>query len=140
LKIDEDSVKTAIEQIVHVPFHRNDRPDELDDIYTAKLIVAGNRRPTAFMLKGPGIKKNEMAIAHCGKNGDQLVRLVDAPADLFVVQFVGRIAEAVIKDIEGKVDALHKRGKKAQFLIIDGQDTARLLLAYRKLPPAESSL
>jgi hypothetical protein len=86
------------------------------------------------MLKGPGIAKKEMTIADCGKNGDQLVRLFDAPADLFIVQFIGRIAEMVIKDTEGKIAALHKRGKMAQFVIIDGQDTARLLLAYGKLP------
>ena len=85
------------------------------------------------MLKGPGIRKKEMTIADCGKNGDQLVRLFGAPADLFVVQFIGRISEMVIKDVESKVHALHKYGKKAQFLIVDGQDTARLLLAYGKL-------
>jgi len=59
--------------------------------------------------------------------------LFDSPANLFVVHFVGRISEMVIKDVEGKIDALHKRGKDAQFLILDGQDTARLLFAYNKL-------
>lgn len=34
----------------------------------------------------------------------------------------------VIKDIEGKAQS-----KKVHFLIIDGQDTARLLLAYGKI-------
>jgi hypothetical protein len=133
IDIPEDSIKRAIEEILHVPFHHRDRPDELDDIYTANVVVKGSRRPTAFMLKGPGIGKNELTIADCGKNGDQLVRLFDAPADLFVVQFVGRIAEMVIKDVEGKIAALHKREKKAQYLIVDGQDTARLLVAYDKL-------
>jgi hypothetical protein len=135
LEISEDAVKRAIEAILSVPFHHRDRPDELNDIYTANVIVNQSRRPTAFMLKGPGIGKNEMTIAHCGKNGDQLVRLFESPADLFVIQFVGRIAEMVIKDVEGKIDALHKRGKAAQFLILDGQDTARLLFAYEKLDP-----
>jgi len=108
LEISEDSVKRAIEEILDVPFHHQDRPDELDDIYTANVIVKGSRRPTAFMLKGPGIGKKEMTIADCGKNGDQPVRLFDAPADLFVVQFVGRIAEMVIKDVRLLTD-LHRR-------------------------------
>jgi hypothetical protein len=133
IEMSEDSIKRAIEEILQVPFHHNDRPNELDDIYTANVIVQGSRRPTALMLKGPGIGKKEMTIADCGKNGDQLVRLFDAPADLFVVQYVGRIGEMVIKDVEGKIAALYKRGKKAQYLIVDGQDTARLLFAYGKL-------
>lgn len=133
IEVLEDSVKRAIEEILHVPFHHKDCPNELDDIYTANVIVNGSRRPTAFMLKGRGIRKKEMTIADCGKNGDQLVRLFDAPADLFVVQFVGRISEMVIKDVEDKIAALRQYGKYAQFLIVDGQDTARLLLAYGML-------
>ena len=68
-----------------------------------------------------------------GKNGDQIVRLFDSPADLFVLQFVGPIAEAVITNVARSVAAAHQQGKRAQFMIIDGQDTARLLLAYGKL-------
>ena len=134
IDISEDLIKLAIEAILHLPFHHNDRPNELNDIYTANVTVKGSRRPTAFMLKGPGIRKKEMAIADCGKNGDQLVRLFDTPADLFIVQFVGRISEMVVKDIEGKIAAHRERGKKAQFVIMDGQDTARFLFAYGRLP------
>jgi hypothetical protein len=139
IEISEDSVKSAIEEILQVAYHHQDRPNELDDIYTANVIVKGSRRSTAFLLKGPGIGKKEMTIADCGKNGDQIVRPFDAPADLFIVQFIGRIAEMVIKDVEGKTAALHKGGKKAQFLIIDGQDTARLLFAYGKLGSARNT-
>ena len=42
-----------------------------------------------------------MRIADCGHNGDQLVRLFESPAKLFVVQFVGVVSEMVIKDVEG---------------------------------------
>ncbi len=75
----------------------------------------------------------EMTIADCGRNGDQLVRLFSTPADLFIVQYVGQIAEMLIKDVQGKVSELQAQGKTAHFLIIDGQDTARLLHAYGKL-------
>lgn len=136
LDLPEEFIKRALEDILDVPFRRKDRPDELDDIYTANVVVGGLRLSTAFMLKGPGIGKKELTIAHCGKNGDQLVRLFDAPADLFVVQFVGWISEMVVKNVVSHVDALHKRGKKGQFMILDGQDTARLLVAYGKLGPS----
>ena len=75
----------------------------------------------------------EMTIADCGKNGDQLVRLFTTPADLFTVQYIGPISEMLIKDIQGKVTELQAQGKTAHFLVIDGQDTARLLYAYGKL-------
>jgi hypothetical protein len=133
LHIGENEVKVALEQILDVGFHRKDSPAELEDVYTANVIVNGARRATAFMLKGPGIKTKEMDIKHCGSKGTQLVRLFDAPADLFVVQFTGRISEMVIKDVAVKVEALRGRGKEAHFLIIDGQDTARVLHAYGKL-------
>lgn len=129
----EDQVQLALEQILDVSFHKKDWGGEVNDLYTANVVVAGDRRATAFLLKGPGIGKKEMTIADCGKNGDQLVRLFTSPAELFIVQFVGRVAEMLIKDVEGKVRELRVQGKPAHFLILDGQDTARLLHAYGKL-------
>jgi hypothetical protein len=71
-----------------------------------------------------------MTIADCGRSGDQLVRLFNSPADLFAIQFVGRIAEAVIADALGKIRERRGSGKSGHLLIINGQDTARLLRAY----------
>jgi len=129
----EDQVQLAFEQILNVSFHKKDWGGEVNDLYTANLVINGSRRATAFLLKGPGIKKSEMVIADCGKNGDQLVRLFSTPADLYVVQFVGSISEMIIADVQGKIAAKRERGEVANFLIIDGQDTARLLYAYGKL-------
>jgi hypothetical protein len=132
----EDQVQLALEQILDVPFHRKDWGGEINDLYTANVIVNGARRPTAFLLKGPGIGRKEMQIADCGKNGDQLVRLFTTPADLYVVQYVGPISDLLIRDVEGKVAAAKatgKEGKEVHFLMMDGQDTARVLRAYGKL-------
>lgn len=129
----EEQVQLALEEILGVSFHRMDWGGEWNDLYTANVVLNGARRPTAFLLKGPGIGKKEMTIADCGRNGDQLVRLFASPADLFVVQYIGPIADMLIKDVQGKVAELRAHGKDSHFLIIDGQDTARLLLAYGKL-------
>ena len=107
--------------------------DEVNDLYTANVIVNSNRRATGFLLKGSSIGKKEMNIADCGKNGNQLVRLSTTPAVRFVVQYVGPIAEMLVRDVQGKVTELKAQGKTTHFLIIDGQDTARLLYAYGKL-------
>lgn len=129
----EDEVQLALEQILGVSFHKKDWAGEVNDLYTANVVVNGTRRATAFLLKGPGIGTKEMTIADCGKNGDQLVRLFVTPAELFVVQYVGPVADLLVRDVQGKVAELRAQGKAAHYLIMDGQDTARLLLAYGKL-------
>jgi hypothetical protein len=133
LSLSEDRVQLALEQILNVSFHKKDWGGEVNDLYTANVVVSGTRRATAFLLKGPGIGKKEMTIADCGKNGDQLVRLFSTPADLFVVQYVGPMADLLVKDVQGKTAELRAQGKAAHFLIIDGQDTARLFHAFGKL-------
>jgi hypothetical protein len=126
----EDAVQMAIERILDVPVHRSDWGGEINDLYTANLQVNGRRTPTAFLLKGSGCRAAEMQLANCGKNGDQVVRLFQSPAELFVVQYVGPISDAVIDDVSSKVRLRRSEGRSANFLIVDGQDTARLLKAY----------
>jgi hypothetical protein len=130
LDVSEDFVQSGLEKILNVPFHKKDWGGETDDLYTANLEVGGRRVPTAFLLKGHGLKSRELRIKDCGANADQLLRLFEAPAELFVVQYVGVISEAVVKDVQGKANERRSRGGPARFCIIDGQDTARLLRAY----------
>jgi hypothetical protein len=129
----EDQVQLALEQILSVSFHRKDWGGEINDLFTANVVLNGTRRAAAFLLKGPGIGSKEMTIADCGKNGDQLVRLFTTPAELFIIQYVGPIADMLVRDVCGKVMELRAQGRTCHFLIIDGQDTARLLIAYGKM-------
>lgn len=133
LDIAEDSIQIFLEQILNVSFHRRDWGGEINDLYTANVEINGNKTATAFFLKGKGLKKQELQIGDCGKNGDQLLRLFDSPAQLFVVQFVGNVSDNVIRDVENKVDLMRAKGKSAYFCIMNGQDTAMLLHAYGKL-------
>jgi hypothetical protein len=122
-----------LEKIISEPFHKEDWGGETNDLYTSNLRVNGKRLPSAFLLKGNGLAKKVMNIKDCGKNGDQIVRLLDSPAQLFFVQFVGNIHENVIKDLEGKVERLRLKGASAWYCVMNGQDTARLLHAYGKV-------
>lgn len=126
----EDFVQVGLEKILSEPFHKKDWGGEYNDLYTSNVVVNGARRATAFMLKGNGLQTQSLEIRHCGKNGDQLLRLFESPADLFVVQYVGNVSEAVIKDVAGKVDQLKARGKQVAYCIVNGLDTARLFRAY----------
>lgn len=118
--------------------HKKDWGGETNDLYSTNIVVNGARVASVFLLKGNGLRRKTLEIAGCGKNGDQLVRLMDSPANLFVVQFVGQISENVIRDIDAKVALLRSMGRDAHYCIIDGQDTARLLLAYGKLAASPS--
>jgi hypothetical protein len=129
----ENQVQMALEQILDVPFHKEDWGGEINDLYTANLVVNGNRTAAAFLLKGNGLRKKVMEIRDCGKNGDQHLRLFDSPAELFVIQFVGTVSDALVKDVAGKVQQRRAAGQKAWYLIMDGQDTVKLLHAYGKL-------
>ena len=129
----EDSIQTALERILNVPFHKKDWGGEINDLYTANVIINGKRHETAFLLKGNGIGNKTMQISDCGHNGDQILRLCTSPAKLFVVQFVGRISEAIVSDIDGKMRQVRSQGKDVWYCIIDGQDTARVLRAYGEL-------
>jgi hypothetical protein len=133
LDLAEDGVQLALEAILEISFHKNDWGGEANDLYTTNVVVNGTRRPTAFMLKGNGLRNRVMEIKHCGKNGDQVIRLFQTPADLFVIQFVGTVAESVIQQAHGEIARLKSQGKEAHFLVMDGQDTARVLHAYGKL-------
>jgi len=133
LDLAENVIKKALAGILSVTPVKNDWGGEDDDLYTSNLIIHGQRTPTAVALKGRGTKSQSLRIKDCGKNGDQLVRLFQAPAELFVLQYVGEIDENVIKDIEGKAQALRAHAQQASYCIINGQDTARLLRAYGKL-------
>jgi hypothetical protein len=134
----EDEVQHAFEAIIGVPFHKKDRGGEMSDLYTGDLRYQGQRAAAAFLLKGHGLRQRTMTIADCGRNGDQLVRLFDSPAKLFVVQFIGKIAENLIRDVEGKTRHLQLQGKKARFCILEGNDVTDLLKSSSITPKRTS--
>jgi hypothetical protein len=129
----EDSIQTSLERILNVPFHKKDWGGEVNDLYTANLVINSARHETAFLLKGNGVRARTMEIKHCGANSDQLLRLVSSPAKVFIVQFVGNVSESVVSDIDGKVRYARSQGRDAWYCIMDGQDTARVLRAYGEL-------
>lgn len=133
LQFPEDDVRSALQEIFDEAFESRHSPAELNDLITSNLIFQGRRVTTAFMLKGPGVGVSTLEIKHCGKQGNQLLKLFDSPAEIFAVQFVGKISESVVRDAVQKTQTLRLKNQRATLLIIDGQDTARLLLAFNKI-------
>ncbi|WP_342086175.1 hypothetical protein [Dyadobacter sp. OTU695] len=128
-KIPEQAIKRHIAEILGERHIEKDWGGESSDLFTCNLSLAGKRRKAAFVLKGPSHFKT-MRMRDLGKNGDQLVRLFDEPADIFIVQHCHNVSQDVRKTVHAfasRVDRL------SRYCIIDGIDTQRLLLAYNKL-------
>jgi|CXWL01.1.fsa_nt_gi hypothetical protein len=105
----------------------NDWGGEETDVYSSNLTVEGKRCSAAFLLKGPA-KFHEMTLADCGKNGDQIYRLFNTPADVFVLQHCHKVTPAVRKTMEAF--ALSQYSRSCMYAIIDGYDTARILHSH----------
>jgi hypothetical protein len=100
---------------------------EETDIFSSNLTVEGKRCSAAFLLKGPA-NFHEMTPADCGKNGDQIYRLFNTPADVFVLQHCHKVTPAVRKTMEAF--ALSQYSRSCMYTIIDGYDTARILHSH----------
>ena len=72
-----------------------------------------------------------MTPAMCGKNADQIYRLVRVRADIYVVQHSHLIGTAVRETLKAMVV---QPGRSGKFCLMDGQATYRLLKAYDLLP------
>jgi hypothetical protein len=132
LALSEDEVQTMFEEIIGENFHQEDWGGEINDLVTSHVTVGGKRLRAAFLLKGSGTK-GRLTIAKCGKNGDQISRLTEAPADLYVIQHVGEIDQRVMYDLRDKVLLRVFKGESCQMCILDGTETARILKAYQRL-------
>lgn len=85
LKLYEDYIQTCFEEIIGEKFHQVDGPHETSDLRSSFLeIFRGKRCRAAFLLKGQGTK-GKLTHKKCGANGDQIVKLMDTPADLYVI-------------------------------------------------------
>ena len=109
---------------------------EKNDVFTNKIMMGGKRFHAALALKGPGKKINKITSKHMGKNGDQIQRLFDTPASIFMVQYEGEVKESVYKLMEELSKARAVTGGEIFWGVIDDDATKRLRKAYPKAFPA----
>ncbi|MFM0162815.1 methyltransferase [Paraburkholderia sediminicola] len=130
--IPESTVKELICNLlgeVEVPA---DWGGEESDLFSCNLMVGGDRMTGAFLLKGPA-KFHPMTPRDLGKNGDQLYRLFNTPAQVFVVQHCHSIGPAVRKTAEAF--ALNRAFiAPCRLVFLDGWATAQLLRAHGRWP------
>lgn len=126
LKVPEKEVKGAIHRALGDPYVRADHGGERSDIFTADVKLGGRRVLAAFALKGPSAGR-KITMAKYGKNGDQIVRLFEEPAELFIIQANGEFESLLVKHVQQTAESQHR---PLGYCLVNGRDTARFLLAY----------
>ena len=131
--VPEIGFKRAIAKILGDEI-RKDWGGETSDHFTSQLHLCGRRVNAAFLLKGPA-KFGPMTIRHLGKNGDQIVRLAQEPADVLFVQHCHEITPAVRTMLRAFVV---QPGRPRRYCCVDGRESLRLLNAFNLLDFARS--
>ncbi len=128
--IPEARFKAGIARILGESGHFQDWGGERNDLYTTRVRISGRRYPAAFAFKGPGTK-GILTPGRMGKHGDQIQRLFQTPASVFLVQYWGQAHESIIEQMEEFAKAKSAiEGNIVFFGVIDGDDSNRLLKAY----------
>jgi hypothetical protein len=130
-KIPEITFKTGIQGIIGEKGKFTDWGGERNDLLSSRVVIRGRRQATAFAFKGPG-KKGKLTPRMMGKNGDQIQRLFESTADVFILQYWSQIDESVVKLMGelAKAKSASEGGREILFCVIDGMDSARLIAAY----------
>ncbi|TET34933.1 MAG: hypothetical protein E3J72_12420 [Planctomycetota bacterium] len=130
--VSERKFKRGIKNILGEHGEFKDWGGEKNDLYTTRLRMDGKRRVVAFAFKGPGTR-GKLVPGKLGKNGDQIQRLFEADADVFIIQYWRDIAESVIQQMfQLAIAKSAMTGRKVSYGIIDGYDSNRIFKAYRK--------
>jgi hypothetical protein len=140
LDLPEDDVEKIIAKVIGEVYLVKDWPGEADDMFSAQVVLYGRQVRASFLLKGNGLK-GPLKPKNLGKNGDQITRMTGQPAELFVVQHVGRVEPSVRRQLNDAVTARRYEGNTAAVgTVWDGIDTARLGVAYGFLDPVTGAL
>lgn len=130
--VPEQTVKELICRLLGDHSVPNDWGGEESDVLSANLIVDSRRHVGAFLLKGPA-RFHPMRPADLGKNGDQLYRLFNIPAQIYVVQHCHSIGAAVRKQAEAFA-LTRSFVAPCRVVFMDGLTSARLLRAHGLWP------
>jgi hypothetical protein len=105
---------------------------EKGDLYSSHLRIKGKRYATAIGFKGPATT-GTLTPGKMGHNGDQIQRLYDSDAQVFLVQYEGPIAESVSQQLKGLAVNKSVQDRRTVFYgTIPLEDSYRLRIKYAK--------
>lgn len=131
-RLSEETFKCGMQNIIGEKTSFKDWGGESNDFFSTRLRVNSKRVYAAFALKGPG-KSGILTPGKMGKNGDQIQRLFEAPAVVFGIQYEGTVAQSVYSQMDKLArEKCRSEEKNISYIVIDGADSQRLRVAYRK--------
>lgn len=129
--LQEARVKRFLQKVIGETYDFKDWGGEKNDLYTSKLRVRGKRHHAAFALKGKATT-GPLTPQKMGKNGDQIGRLFGTEAQVFFVVYHSKIDESIVQQMNAYAVARALSGARIYYGVIDGDDLARLVVAYPK--------
>jgi hypothetical protein len=130
--VSERAFKRGVQAILGEPGKFMDWGGEKNDLLSTRLRLRGERRTVAFGFKGPAVN-GVLTPKKMGKNGDQIQRLFQSAADVFIVQYSREIDQSILDQMRPLATAKSlMEGKTVWFGVIDGVDSNRIYVAYRK--------
>ena len=127
---EKTEMERFLREILYDPNETPHGPTEIADILTSHVQVRGDKRLAAFVLKGKSFQKvSSRDVTHQFAKLRQISQL-----SLMVFGAVGNIQDDAQRDfVQIAIDAA------CDYLIIDAQDWARLLIAYEKICPKDGT-
>jgi len=125
----EQKIKQAFAKIIGEPGSFKDWGGEKSDLYSTRIKVRGKRLAAAIAFKGRGTR-GKLVPKKMGKNGDQINRLFEEPAQLFLVVYGGQIDSSVIAQMQAFATGVAISGRKVYYGVVDGTDLGRLASGY----------
>jgi hypothetical protein len=125
----EKKLKNAFAKIIGEKGSFKDWGGEKSDLYTTKLRWKGRKVAAAIAFKGKATK-GKLVPKKMGTNGDQINRLFQEPAQIFLVVYWGQIESSIISQMQAFAIGNALKGGKVYYGVVDGSDLARLAAAY----------
>lgn len=127
----EKKIKEGFTKIIGESGSFKDWGGEKSDLYTTRLRYRGARRRAAVAFKGKATT-GKLVPAKMGKNGDQVNRLFEEPAEIFLVVFGGQIDPTIVSQMQAFALGRAMSGARVYYGVVDGTDLARIVAAYPK--------
>lgn len=127
--LSENKIKNGFACIIGEKWIPKDWGGEKSDLFSTQIRVSGKRLPLAIAFKGSGTS-GKLVPAKMGKNGDQINRLFDELAQVFLVIYHGEIDSSIIAQMHAQAIVESLKGRKVFYGVINGQDLSRLRAAY----------
>ena len=128
-RIPEKTIKGAFAKIIGESGTFKDWGGEKSDLYSTKVKIGARRVAAAIAFKGKATT-GKLVPAKMGKNADQINRLFDEPAELFLIVYGGQIESSIIAQMRAFAMGKAIGGQKVFYGIVDGTDLGRIAAAY----------